>query len=63
MTLAASVGTTHNLIHYHLRPLVAAGLVTSERKGRDVAYRVVPRAAATLAAALLDASLPREHLL
>lgn len=44
VALAAHVGLQRNLISYHLQPLVAAGLVRNERRGRDVNYRVVPTA-------------------
>ena len=40
VALGALSKIPRNLVSYHLRPLVAAGLVTSERRGRDVAYRV-----------------------
>lgn len=37
-------GLKHSLAHYHLQPMVAAGLLTTERNGREVAYRVAPGA-------------------
>ncbi len=40
VALSASTGIQRNLVSYHLQPLVAAGLVRSERRGRDVNYRV-----------------------
>lgn len=41
-----------NLLSYHLKTLRDAGLVTSERRGRWVHYRVADGAAARLSAAL-----------
>jgi len=54
--LAAKLDLQHNLVSYHLQPLVAAGLVTSERQGREVIYRANPIGVNRLAAALLDVS-------
>lgn len=42
VALAGHAGLQRSLISYHLQPLVAVGLVHSERRGRDVNYRVVP---------------------
>lgn len=36
--LAEAYGLPRNLVSYHLKPLLAAGLVRSERRGRDVNY-------------------------
>lgn len=38
--LADAYGLPRPLVSYHLKPLVAAGLVHSERRGRDVNYSV-----------------------
>jgi DNA-binding transcriptional ArsR family regulator len=38
--LADEEGLERNLVSYHLKPLVAAGLVRSERRGRDVIYSI-----------------------
>lgn len=38
--LAEAHGLARNLVSYHLQPLVSAGLVRSERRGRDVNYSV-----------------------
>ncbi|QXT34919.1 metalloregulator ArsR/SmtB family transcription factor [Sphingomonas sanguinis] len=40
--LAEEQGVQRTLISYHLQPLVAAGLVRSEKHGRDVNYRIDP---------------------
>jgi DNA-binding transcriptional ArsR family regulator len=45
-------------VSYHLQPLVAAGLVKSERRGRDVNYRVEGAGLNRLAAAVLGLSEP-----
>ena len=54
--LATQLDLQHNLVSYHLQPLLAAGLVTSERQGREVIYRANPIGVNRLAAALLDVS-------
>ena len=54
MSVAANI--QRNLVSYHLQPLVAAGLVRSERRGRDVNYRVESAALNRLAADLLGLS-------
>jgi ArsR family transcriptional regulator len=56
VALAEAVGLQRNLVSYHLQPLVAAGLVRSERRGRDVNYRVDHLGLNRLAAAVLDLS-------
>lgn len=58
--LAARVGIQRTLISYHLQPLVAAGLVRSERRGRDVNYCVVSDGLNRLASDLLDLGVPAE---
>ena len=59
-SLAASIGIPRNLVSYHLRPLVASGLVRSERRGRDVNYRVEPARLNRIAVAILGLSQPVE---
>jgi ArsR family transcriptional regulator len=56
VALAEAVGLQRNLVSYHLQPLVAAGLVRSERRGRDVNYRVDHAGLNRLAAAVLSLS-------
>lgn len=56
VALAEAVGLQRNLVSYHLQPLVAAGLVRSERRGRDVNYRVDHAGLNRLAAAVLGLS-------
>lgn len=51
--LARSMGVDKNLMSAHLKVLRDADLVTSERNGREVVYRVSPIPARTAAAALL----------
>ena len=51
--LGAEHGVAKNLVNHHLRPLVAAGLLTSERTGREVIYRVRADAVAETGEALL----------
>ena len=58
VAIAEAVGLQRNLVSYHLQPLVLAGLVRSERRGRDVNYRVDPAGLNRLAAAVLDLSEP-----
>jgi ArsR family transcriptional regulator len=53
VALAAEEDMQRTLVGYHLQPLVAAGLVRSERRGRDVNYQVVPTGMNRLAAELL----------
>lgn len=60
VALAAAVGMQRNLISYHLQPLVAAALVRSEKRGRDVNYRVDPIGLNKLASALLNLSASME---
>ncbi len=56
VALAEAVGLQRNLVSYHLQPLAAAGLVRSERRGRDVNYRVDHAGLNRLAAAVLGLS-------
>lgn len=60
VALAEAVGMQRNLVSYHLQPLVIAGLAKSERRGRDVNYRVDPAALNRLAAAMLNLSEPEK---
>lgn len=48
----ADVGVSQPTVSHHLRKLREAGLLTSQRRGTWVYYRVVPRALASLAAVL-----------
>lgn len=61
VSLASRAGIQRPLISYHLQPLVAAGLVTSERRGRDVNYRVVPGGLSRLASDLLGLGVSRDE--
>lgn len=56
VALAATAGLERNLVSYHLQPLVAAGLVKSERRGRDVNYRIEPTELHELAAEIHNLS-------
>ncbi|MGC5796017.1 ArsR/SmtB family transcription factor [Sphingomonas sp. NFX23] len=58
VVLSGAAGIQRNLVSYHLQPLVAAGLVRSERRGRDVNYRVEGAGLNRLAAAVLGLSEP-----
>jgi DNA-binding transcriptional ArsR family regulator len=58
VSLASVVGLQRNLVSYHLQPLVLAGLVKSERRGRDVNYSIDPAGLNRLAVAVLDLSQP-----
>lgn len=58
VALAEAVELPRNLVSYHLQPLVVAGLVRNEKRGRDVNYRVDPAGLNRLAAAVLDLSEP-----
>lgn len=57
--LADAYGLPRNLVSYHLKPLVAAGLVRSERRGRDVNYSVDQRQLGETALALHRLALLR----
>ena len=50
--IQAQVPVASNLLSYHLRVLREAGLITSNKRGRWVDYRLVADAGALLAAAL-----------
>ena len=50
--LAPFVGLTDATVSHHLKKLEAAGLVTKERRGMNVHYRVVPEAIHGIARAL-----------
>jgi ArsR family transcriptional regulator len=50
--LTESVGRTQGTVSHHLRILVESGLATSEKRGRNVWYAVVPAALEALRAAL-----------
>lgn len=50
--LVEPVGKTQPTVSHHLKVLSDAGLVTSERRGRNVWYAVVPAALAALRTAL-----------
>lgn len=50
--LVAPVGKSQPTVSHHLKVLVDAGLATSERRGRNVWYAVVPAALEALRGAL-----------
>ena len=50
--LAPLVGLTDATVSHHLKKLEAAGLVTKERRGMSVYYRVIPDAISAIADAL-----------
>jgi ArsR family transcriptional regulator len=50
--LTEPVGRTQGTVSHHLRILVDSGLATSEKRGRNVWYAVVPAALESLRAAL-----------
>lgn len=50
--LVAPVGKSQPTVSHHLKVLAEAGLVTSERRGRNVWYAVVPAALEALRTAL-----------
>ena len=53
--LVEPLGRSQPTVSHHLRVLAEAGLVTSEKRGRNVWYGVVPAALAALRAALAPA--------
>ena len=53
--IAKSLGIDKNLMSTHLKILREAGLVASERNGREVTYRVTPAVAREAAATMLKA--------
>jgi Predicted transcriptional regulators len=48
------LGMAPNLLSYHMRILREAGLVSGERRGRRIDYRLEPDGLATLSAELED---------
>ncbi|WP_245418452.1 ArsR/SmtB family transcription factor [Cohaesibacter intestini] len=52
--LAKHLGTPHNTLSTHLAILSRAGLITSERSGRNITYRIVPESLSNLLLFLLD---------
>ena len=50
--LVGPVGRSQPTVSHHLKVLAEAGLVTSEKRGRNVWYAVVPAAVEALRAAL-----------
>lgn len=52
--LAQELGTPHNTLSTHLAILTRAGLVSSERSGRNITYRIVPQSLGDLLVFLLD---------
>ncbi len=50
--LVEPVGKSQPTVSHHLKVLTEAGLVTSEKRGRNVWYAVVPAAVEALRAAL-----------
>lgn len=50
--LAPHVGLTDATVSHHLKKLESAGLLTKERRGMSVFYRVVPEAIHAIAKAL-----------
>ncbi|WP_300682398.1 metalloregulator ArsR/SmtB family transcription factor [Nocardioides sp.] len=50
--LTAPIGLSQPTISHHMKQLVDAGLVTSEKRGRWVFYRLVPDALTALASTL-----------
>ena len=50
--LVEPVGRSQPTVSHHLKVLTEAGLVTSERRGRNIWYAVVPAALEALRAAL-----------
>lgn len=53
--IAKSLNVDKNLMSTHLKVLREAGLVASEKNGREVTYRVTPAVARETAATLLKA--------
>ena len=54
--LAPYVGLSDPTVSHHLKRLEAAGIVTKERRGMNVFYRVVPEAIDAIARVLTGAS-------
>lgn len=53
--IARAIGVEKNLLSVHLRVMREAGLVTAEKNGREVTYRVAAAAAEQTAMAMLAA--------
>jgi ArsR family transcriptional regulator len=53
--IAKSLNVDKNLMSTHLKVLREAGLVSSEKNGREVTYRVTPAVAREAAATMLKA--------
>lgn len=51
--LAKHLGTPHNTLSTHLAILSRAGLISSERSGRNITYRIVPESLSDLLLFLL----------
>ncbi|NIJ16278.1 ArsR/SmtB family transcription factor [Sphingobium vermicomposti] len=52
--IAKALGLDKNLMSTHLKVLKLAGLVTSEKNGREVTYRVTPAGAREAAMIILE---------
>ena len=52
--IAKGLGVDKNLISAHLKIMREAGLVSAEKNGREVTYRVTPLAAKHAAQSMLD---------
>ena len=52
--LAPYVGLTDPTVNHHLKRLEAAGILTKERRGMNVYYRVVPESIHAIARVLSD---------
>lgn len=52
--IARALSIEKNLLSVHLRVLREAGLVTAEKNGRQVTYRVTPQLAENAARSVLD---------
>ena len=52
--LAKKLGTPHNTLSTHLAILSRAGLIESERSGRNITYRIIPESLANLLVFLLS---------
>ncbi|MFZ2995545.1 ArsR/SmtB family transcription factor [Sphingobium sp.] len=52
--IAKGLGIERNLLSVHLKILREAGLVTAEKAGREVTYRVRPAAARHAAKSIID---------
>ncbi|MET3762752.1 metalloregulator ArsR/SmtB family transcription factor [Sphingomonas sp. UYEF23] len=53
--IAAALGVSKNLLSSHLKIMQAAGLVSSERNGREITYRATPQSAHVMATDILNA--------